>query len=88
MLPGIQPGDRISTDRLFNSREEDGTHESDLIHDDYQANADTQKINYFDNDEYLNVKISGPDNLQLRIKALVKAYRDIFSTTIPEIPVR
>ena len=83
-LPNVKRGDIINSTRLL-QREDDGTDESDMIHDD---NPVTSKINYFDNDEYLDVKVAGSDDLQKRIKALVKAYRDIFSATIPSEPAR
>jgi ribosomal protein L16 Arg81 hydroxylase len=49
---------------------------------------ESDSANAHKNDEYKNVKLSGSDHLKEKVGALVKEFRDIFSTSISAEPAR
>jgi hypothetical protein len=87
-LPDVQPHDIIPKERLFTSIEDDGMTPNGDDTETFTYSNETDSAKAFENDEYKNVKLSGSDLLKEKVGALVKEFRDIFSTSLPADPAR
>ena len=87
-LPDVQPHDIIPKDKLFTSIEDDGMPPNGETTETFNYSNETDSAKAFENDEYKNVKLSGSEPLKEKMGALVKEFRDIFSTSLPAAPAR
>ena len=87
-LPDVQPHHIIPKDKLFTSIEDDGMPPNGETTETFNYSNETDSAKAFENDEYKNVKLSGSELLKEKVGALVKEFRDIFSTLLPAAPAR
>ena len=76
--PGVKPHDIMPKERLFTSLQDDGMPPDGEDVEFFNYSTETDNAKAFENEEYLNVKLSGSEHLKETVGSLVKEFRDLF----------